>query len=164
MVSYKKSAANWDSVESKTIQLRAVEKEDFNTYLRQCINLFLTQYEEHVVVKELLRRKDSSLCATALQLFGRLGLLIRGWHEEGCGQAPEVLANQMDSILEFQIATTEQKLLGLLQDKLIPERDYMVNSLVILAILVLIERDLWRLMHWALYDCTVSPFIRSHCS
>ncbi|EXA30530.1 hypothetical protein FOVG_18098 [Fusarium oxysporum f. sp. pisi HDV247] len=151
MTSYKKAAADWEITNSKPIALRRLQKTSLSQYFRQCTNIFLESYEEHAVVKQLLRRNSSSVCATTLHMLGMLGLLMRGWHE-GCNSAPEVLSNQMDSILEHEIAAMERNLLSMVQDSWNSKKDPTTISLVILAVLLLIERDLWRLMHWALYD------------
>ncbi|RBR08024.1 uncharacterized protein FIESC28_10406 [Fusarium coffeatum] len=148
MVSYKKSSEHWDTFTSKPVALGHIDRGFFDKYLEKCIKHFLLRYEKHPVIEQLLRQKEQ-LCVKATYLFGMLGLLMRGWYED-CVPAPEVLASQMDSLLEFKIATLETALLNKLQDNL-SLNNTMSNSLVMLAILVLLERDLWRLMHWALY-------------
>lgn len=73
---------------------------------------------------------------------------------------PRVLQNQLDHLLEAEIAKTEQYLLKNLQ-KVIRASDrsaWVITFLGITIILHVMERDAWRLLYWVNHQEQVSCF------
>ena len=78
----------------------------------------------------------------------------------GSFPAPRVLQNQLDHLLEIEIAKTEKSLLKNLQ-KLIRASNRCVWIIVFVGIAVVLhvmERDVWRLLYWVNHREQVSCF------
>ncbi|KAK2061336.1 hypothetical protein LY76DRAFT_372669 [Colletotrichum caudatum] len=88
-------------------------------------------------------------------------MLMKGWQTRdsaylkggvchNTGPTPRVLQNQLDQILEEFIATEEKKLLQSLEDAIFwrESTTKLDVMLTIVLLLKVIEKDMWRLLHW----------------
>lgn len=113
------------------------------------------------------------LLPQASKLWAANRLLIKGWQVvdgplvndpyspyHGTRPAPRVLQNQLDQWLEQFIAETEKGLLRALQNHMQKRTASQLEVFsTILLLLMLAERDIWRLAFWTRHSSNVSNFL-----
>ena len=116
------------------------------------------------------------LLFNALRLWTANRLLMKGWRfsgrdtlgmtmfADGSTPAPRVLQNQLDHRLESYIAQVEVHVLTDLQKAMLrtPRNEWINVFIVVVIILHVRERDIWRLAHWIINPDGVS--VQSHPS
>ncbi|KAH7132815.1 hypothetical protein EDB81DRAFT_806511 [Dactylonectria macrodidyma] len=154
-VSYLKLATSWVAFSTDPVRLQSLDRHDWECYLQQCCKRWITHNEKDELIKLAARFQYSELVTQAVQLCGAIRILMTGWHlYQGSDYiaAPEVISSQLDSLLELSIASLETKLLKNLQDSFRSRKNLEEVAMAVLIVINLTEKDIWRLMHWVLYE------------
>lgn len=153
---YTKVGAFWMPSYTLPLALGCVDHSSLSEYIEASSRRCITERTVPFPLPPECRFGRSDLIDQALILLGATELLIRGWNAPGMSSEmphmPRVLQNQLDSYLELFIVSRERSLLDAIQQNMKASQSSREDvTLAILVLFLVIEKDLWRLMHWQLF-------------
>jgi hypothetical protein len=151
IVIVEKCESTWKTMETSAVALYECDPQRLAEYVRVCsLRAVLTQPENESLL-QICPYGKSTLIDQALLLLGATQLLVMGWRVEN-SPASRVLQNQLDYRLEYWPVNLEMHILRTIEEQMQnPEADKETLQLALYIMLLVIEKDLWRLMHWQLY-------------
>ncbi|KAI9896001.1 hypothetical protein N3K66_009070 [Trichothecium roseum] len=156
-----KSSNGWKYLRTPPCSLTGYK--DLDIYIRRCIAYCVEELGNALLLSlyELTQSSNYELLPRALELWTANRLLMKGWQctntifvsdtdnpYYGLRPAPRILQNQMDRHLERFIASRENMLATRIQDHISGASDGADASAAIVVILMVLEKDVWRLMYW----------------
>ncbi|KAM5526691.1 hypothetical protein FOXYSP1_20932 [Fusarium oxysporum f. sp. phaseoli] len=161
-----KCESSWEAMQTSAVALYDCDHIAFSAYVHDCSLHAVRNQPGNESLLRVCPYGKSTLTDQALLLLGATQLLIMGWRVEG-SPASRVLQNQLDCRLEYWPVKLEMHILKSIDEQMQnSETDKETLQLALYIMLLVIEKDLWRLMHWQLYPNEVCyrPSIFQHCA
>ncbi|KAK1981030.1 hypothetical protein LZ30DRAFT_721355 [Colletotrichum cereale] len=166
---WEKKRTGWESRPTDAVRLCNTSTptlEALSAYIRSCRPDCVQHSPGDTILQELWQLVGRSLpmLQMTFDIWTANRMLMKGWQTRdsaylqdrlhyachNTGPTPRVLQNQLDQMLEEFIVTEEKKLLQSLEDAIF-RRESTTRLDVMLTIILLlkvIEKDVWRLLHW----------------
>ncbi|SCV61206.1 uncharacterized protein FFFS_15775 [Fusarium fujikuroi] len=156
VVVVEKRESTWEEIKTSAIALYGCDPRTFLAYVTECSLHAVSTQPQNESLLLVCPYGKSDLTDKALLLLGATQLLIMGWRVEG-SPASRVLQNQLDCRLEHLPVTLERYILKSIDEQMrASDADKETMQLALYIMLLVIEKDLWRLMHWLLYPNELS--------